>query len=145
MKHLVYVSQARAPMTDEELRELLEHSRKRNLADGITGLLIYRYSPEFSRGNFLQVLEGPAAALDDVWERISKDRRHHTIVVLEESGDPPERMFADWSMGFKNVQDDDLRGVTGFADMGSDAFWDRAARDTLPSALEFLSTFYDAG
>jgi hypothetical protein len=144
MKYIVYVSQAVTPFSPEELGQLLAHSRRRNSGDGITGLLVYRYNDDFERGNFLQVLEGPDAALDDVWRRISNDARHHTIVVVEE-GHVDARMFPDWSMGFKNVDAGQLADYEGFADMGSDAFWDRAERTTLSEALDVLKGFYEAG
>ena len=94
MKYIVYVSQAAKPFSKDELSRLLEHSRKRNKLDEITGLLIYRFKEDFNRGNFVQVLEGPSAAIDDVWNRISNDQRHHTIVVIEEDT-IENRMFAD--------------------------------------------------
>ena len=99
MKHIVYVSQAAKSFSSDEFSGLMKHSRTRNSADEITGLLVYRYNDDFKRGNFLQVLEGTEEALDDVWRRISGDPRHHTIIVLEE-GESDARMFGDWSMGF---------------------------------------------
>jgi hypothetical protein len=143
MKYIVYVSQAVKPFSQNDLGGLLAHSRTRNKADGITGLLVYRYNEDFDRGNFLQVLEGPDKELDDVWDRISGDSRHHTIVVVEE-GELDQRMFAEWTMGFKNVQEGDLAEFDGFSDMGSDAFWKHAEKSTLSEALDILKGFYDA-
>ena len=142
MKYIVYVSQAVKPFDSSELAKLLEHSQAKNLEAGVTGLLIYRFNPEYSRGNFVQALEGPEAAIDDVWQRISNDRRHHTILVVEE-GDIDTRMFSDWSMGFRNVDADDLKNVEGFSDLGSDNFWAQATSGTVPEALELLKSFYD--
>jgi len=116
--------------------------RKRNMADGITGLLVCRYNPDYKRGNFLQVLEGPDAQLEDVWRRISNDKRHHTILVVEE-GELETRMFADWSMGLKNIEAGELSKFEGFADMGSDAFWEKAKNNTLSEALDVLTGFHD--
>ena len=79
---------------------------------------------------------------NDVWERISNDSRHHTIVVIEEDS-IEERMFADWSMGFRNIDDADLRGFEGFSDLGSDQFWDRVNADNASSALDLLKSFYE--
>ncbi len=143
MKYIVYVSQSKKPFTKDELAELLTHSRARNQTDDITGLLIYRYNPDFGRGNFLQVLQGPEKALEDLWKRISADPRHHTIIVLEE-GDSPDRMFADWSMGFRNVDESDLKAFPGFQQLGSDDFWQRVTANPLPGALDMLRGFYEA-
>lgn len=142
MKFILYVSQARKPFERAELRDLLEHSRKRNDQDGITGLLVYRYNDDFDRGNFLQILEGPDDAIEDVWRRISGDRRHHTIVVIEE-GKIDKRAFADWSMGFKNADAGDLKGHPAFTDMGSDAFWRKAEELETREAMDLLLDFYE--
>lgn len=142
MKFIVYVSQSAKAFSTGDLGALLEHSRDRNAADDITGLLIYRYNEDFRRGNFLQVLEGPEDALADVWNRISSDPRHHTIIVLEE-GESDARAFGDWSMGFRNVDEQDLAGFLGFTQLGSDAFWQDAKKQALPDALATLRSFYD--
>ena len=52
-------------------------------------------------------------------------------------------MFADWSMGFKNIEAGELSKFEGFADMGSDAFWEKAKNNTLSDALDVLTGFYD--
>ena len=142
MKYIVYVSQAAKAFSTDDLAGLLTHSRERNSADGVTGLLVYRYNTDFKRGNFLQVLEGTDDALDDVWRRISGDPRHHTIIVLDE-GESDVRMFGDWSMGFRNVDENDLAKFAGFSELGSDAFWQDAKKQTLPDALSTLRSFYD--
>jgi hypothetical protein len=142
MKFIAYVSQAERPFSQDDLAGLLSHSRTRNEEDGITGCLVYRFNEDFRRGNFLQVLEGPDAAIDDVWRRISNDTRHHTVVVIDE-GTVEDRMFSNWSMGFKNVDEDDLKGVEGFADLGSNAFWERASDGALSNGLQVLRSFYD--
>ncbi|HSM42684.1 MAG TPA: BLUF domain-containing protein, partial [Afifellaceae bacterium] len=49
---LVYVSAAHHLMGDDELTEILETSRARNAAAGITGMLLYK------DGSFMQLLEG---------------------------------------------------------------------------------------
>lgn len=142
MKFIAYVSQAERPFSRDDLEGLLRHSRARNEKDGVTGCLVYRFNEDFRRGNFIQVLEGPDAAIDDVWRRISNDTRHHTVVVIDE-GPIDDRMFSNWSMGFKNVDADDLTGVAGFADLGSDAFWQRASDGELSNGLQLLRSFYE--
>jgi hypothetical protein len=96
MIQLVYVSSAVRPFTDPQLRELLAKARANNIASGITGMLLHQ------QGAFLQMLEGDAAAVDPVFAKIEKDRRHASILVLtriEVGG----RTFPDWSMGFTDV------------------------------------------
>ncbi|WP_405110494.1 BLUF domain-containing protein [Phaeobacter sp. BS52] len=142
MKHIVYVSQAEHPFSAWELANLLETSRARNVSDGISGLLIYRLNPEYNRGNFVQAIEGPEAEIDSLWSRITRDNRHHTIVVVQE-GSIEARMFDGWSMGFKNADAEDLAGFAGFSDLGSDTFWSDISPASAAGALELLRNFYD--
>ncbi len=141
MKYLIYVSQAVHPMRQEELADILQHSRKWNTQHGVTGVLIYRYLPDEKRGNFLQLIEGDETVIDRCWERIAADERHHTKVVLE-TGATDVRMFPDWSMGFRNIEHDELSRFEGYTDLGSQDFWDRAQTGSLPEALELMKSFY---
>ncbi len=143
MKYIVYVSQASRPFAEDQLADLLLHSRKRNTKDGISGLLIYRFNNDFNRGNFVQVLEGPESSLENVWSRISKDKRHHTVVVVEE-GSIETRMFENWSMGFKNIDSQELCEFEGFSDLGSDKFWKEVNPGKVSSALDLAKSFYQS-
>ena len=70
------------------------------------------HTPE---GRFLQVLEGPRAAVRHLYyHRILSDQRHHHCHVLGE-GPWPERSFATWKMGFRHAQPGDLRTLLGEA------------------------------
>jgi hypothetical protein len=88
---LVYRSRATEALGWDELDALLRRARERNRREGLTGLLVY------DRGHFFQWLEGPAAALERVWEAVRRDPRHRDI---ERLGSPrlPMRLFADWEM-----------------------------------------------
>ena len=55
MYQLVYVSTASRAMSDADLNEILDVSRRKNRERDVTGVLLY-----LDRG-FLQVLEGPEA------------------------------------------------------------------------------------
>lgn len=93
---LVYFSHARRPLDETELLDLLTVSRRNNQQNGITGMLLY------ADGNFVQALEGPKAAVEAIFERISVDPAHSGIVS---TGIVPikERQFGEWSMGFLPV------------------------------------------
>lgn len=105
--HLIYVSTAVAPMSDEALAELLQQSRARNLENRITGLLLYK------NGHFMQVLEGDEAAVMKIFASIECDPRHKSIDVLRAEY-IQYRDFPDWSMGFKNVDKIDPSTLPGF-------------------------------
>lgn len=113
MISIVYVSAARHVFTPAELEALLEKSRANNRRDGVSGVLLYR------DGDFLQVLEGPEAAVRRTYERIARDPRHGGVIVLDES-EIAQRNFGDWSMGFRRVNATEQ--PAGFVD-----FFDRRA------------------
>lgn len=91
--HLLYCSQAMQAFDEEQLADLLEHSLVHNSRQDITGLLCY------GNGHFVQVLEGGAAEVEKLFDRIARDRRHHQVHVLSR-GVGPVRRFADWRMAF---------------------------------------------
>src|SRR3954470_3384019 len=101
LTHLVYVSSATAPFTQADLLALLQISRRNNEPAGITGMLLYR------DGNFMQALEGEEAAVNSAYIRISKDPRHEGLITMIK--EPiSERNFADWSMGFRNLDSSEV-------------------------------------
>jgi hypothetical protein len=92
----VYVSSAYGMLPEQEILEILRISRLNNERHDITGMLLYR------DGNFLQVLEGPAAAVDKALEKIKRDPRHHGVILMSRRS-VEERQFADWTMAFRNM------------------------------------------
>ena len=143
MRYLIYVSQAKHPMSREELADILAGARRWNEAHGITGLLIYRHAPERNRGHFMQLIEGEAEALGATYERIVADPRHHTKIVLEE-GDTGERAFPNWTMGFRDLDPGELADDPNFRDLGSETFEARARAGDIRGALSLMRSFYDA-
>ncbi|MDA0269333.1 MAG: BLUF domain-containing protein, partial [Cyanobacteria bacterium] len=74
--HLIYSSAATRPFQDDELVELLAHSRAKNARCGITGMLLY------DNGSFFQILEGSSEAVDQLYQSIAQDERHTKAVVI---------------------------------------------------------------
>lgn len=93
IRQIVYGSPSRGLLDQSALVRILRQSRRNNPPMGVTGALLY------SDGNFLQVLEGPHDAVEEVFERIQQDSRHHAMLVLLDTT-AEEREFGDWSMGF---------------------------------------------
>lgn len=109
MFHLLYVSAASEPFGKAQLLELLEKSRANNARLGVTGMLLYK------DGDFMQLLEGEEATVRALFDRISRDPRHqHSFIVLEE--EVGERLFGEWAMGFRSLDDDDVRAIPGFSE-----------------------------
>ncbi len=115
MLSIVYASSAVRLFDRAELIELLETSRKANVAHGITGMLLYR------GGNFIQVIEGENEAVLQLYENIKADPRHRNIILL--SQDPiNHRQFAEWGMGFRNIDQMTRQELEGFSAFLEDDF-----------------------
>ncbi|MEN1784958.1 MAG: BLUF domain-containing protein [Bacteroidota bacterium] len=93
MHSLVYRSVASDSFTRPEIYSMLSRAKDYNAEHGITGCLLYH------NAYFLQLLEGDEAKVMDLFERISKDERHHQLTLVE-SNSINERMFKTWSMAF---------------------------------------------
>ena len=99
MLQVLYVSGASKQMSDDDIQDILATSRRNNLRDGVTGMLLW------ADGVFIQVLEGEPKTVRALFGRIQDDRRHRNVMaVLEQSADT--RLFSQWSMGFKHLDAD---------------------------------------
>ncbi len=90
LTQLVYTSQPFG-FDDLELRNILLVSRHNNERDNITGSLICR------EDIYLQLLEGPRAAVSSAYTRIARDNRHGEVMLLW-AADVQERLFPRWFM-----------------------------------------------
>jgi len=107
---LVYISSAVRLFSDEELKELLRLSRINNARLGVTGMLLY------DRGNFIQLLEGPGANVDKLYERIRADPRHTRMSTLLQ-GPLEKRQFETLAMGFDNCADLSVEDRAAYSDV----------------------------
>lgn len=89
-KQLIYASRPFG-FDDLTLFQILDTARRYNERHEITGALICR------EDIYLQMLEGPAQAVDTVYQRIAQDDRHVEVEHLW-SGDVDARMFPAWAM-----------------------------------------------
>lgn len=90
MKQLIYRS---TPFGFDAamLAGILLTARRNNPRDDITGALICRHDL------YLQLIEGPAAAIDALYAKIERDDRHCDVKLLL-TADVAERMFPAWAM-----------------------------------------------
>lgn len=80
-----------------EWQSILASARRYNPQHGITGALFCDGS------SYLQVLEGESSIVDALFLHINDDARHDNIVLLVR--EPIQtRMFADWAMGFVEIE-----------------------------------------
>lgn len=97
LERLVYESTATGS-TDSigNLAVILAESQRNNDRDGLTGALAAH------RDRYVQVIEGPAQALDALLRRLETDPRHRDIVLL--GREPiPKRLFGRWSMASARI------------------------------------------
>lgn len=134
MFHLVYTSYAVNPFSEAELVGLLKQSRAFNKEHGITGMLLY------IQGKFMQVLEGKKDAVIELYENIRKDSRHRRVTTIVE-GNSPDRIFKDWSMGFKQLSEREAKGLSNFQDLDS-FFSDKGPSTDTSLLMVFLKLFY---
>ncbi len=99
---LIYVSRMTEACDMTAIQEILKVSRKRNTAGSITGILCY--DPAF----FMQCLEGPKDAVNELYRDIARDKRHTQVTLLEYE-EIEERAFGEWSMAFVLAHDMDKR------------------------------------
>ncbi|GAB3852117.1 BLUF domain-containing protein [Hymenobacter terrigena] len=107
MIHIVYMSRAVRPLSDEDLQALLDQCRRDNAARNVTGVLFY------SHGNIAQLIEGEREVLEPLFDIISRDGRHSNVVKLV---DKPisARSFKDWSMAFHPIEPKGFEALQGF-------------------------------
>src|ERR1044072_1231819 len=78
LKSLTYTSLARLDLEASDLEAIHRTAREANALEGITGLLI------FNGTHFLQIIEGAPHAIDELVERLRRDRRHSGVEVRDE-------------------------------------------------------------
>ena len=99
----VYCSRAAEGVDNTEVGRIVESAQHRNLARGITGVLV------FGSGVFFQLIEGPPAKIKKLSASLYRDPRHFDVVSLDWSEERRERLYPNWEM--ERVEADDIRTV----------------------------------
>ena len=117
LARLLYVSDLAPGTRAGEVSRIVASSRRRNTADGLTGLLI------FDGDRFCQYVEGTPTALEALRGRLDADVRHMRMETLIDGAFAGPRRFSDWRLGYVQVVDTDdldaLRGLQGEAAMAA--------------------------
>ncbi|KPF63129.1 BLUF domain-containing protein [Porphyrobacter sp. AAP60] len=103
LQHFVYCSRAAEGVDDLAVGRIVAFSQRRNVARGITGVLV------FSSGVFFQWIEGPPAEVKKLIASLHGDARHHDVVSLDMGIEERERLYPGWEMEL--VEADDIRAV----------------------------------
>ena len=107
---IIYVSLASRDLPAEELVQLLDKARSHNASQCITGMMVYH------RREFMQLLEGEQATVQELYDRIASDPRHQQLRKIWD-GPIRERGFSDWGMAFMAPDELDLRDKPGYQDL----------------------------
>lgn len=102
MFQLTYISTAVVGLATTDIDAILRSSRRNNVRDGITGLLVH------DDVRFLQALEGDRLLVEEAFRRIKADKRHRAAVMLSER-EVPDRQFGHWAMA--NQPTNTIRGA----------------------------------
>ncbi|GHE59403.1 MULTISPECIES: BLUF domain-containing protein [Roseivirga] len=113
---LIYRSTASSGLSEKDFNDILSTARSFNEANHITGCLL------FHGGQFLQILEGEFQVLLDLFDRIKHDPRHYDVLLLHMK-ESEYRIYPNWTMAFKTLDDKNLKdhsGVTEFTEIDSE-------------------------
>ena len=98
LKQLIYTSRSVDGVDTDKLMEILTISKSSNIEKGISGLLV------FDGAYFLACLEGEADAVDGIFSKVIRDKRHTDVTILGEQI-IKYREFRTWNMSFLNRTD----------------------------------------
>ncbi|GAB3273743.1 hypothetical protein GCM10027347_46320 [Larkinella harenae] len=122
-------------VTETDLIELLTRSRQNNQQTGISGVLLA------VGGSILQVLEGPQAVVETLYERIRRDARHSNVsTVLQRS--IQQRQFSNMAMGYQTLTLQQLDQIQALVDLDQPEGLDRRSQEAL--LLRTVRLFYQS-
>lgn len=97
---LIYISEVDGEtFSSDMLEDILIKAHKKNPDLGITGMLVCTF------GHFLQAIEGPKDAVDNLYKTIAEDRRHRNLELLKNET-INDRLFGEWAMGFRKLDEE---------------------------------------
>lgn len=105
IRQLCYLSSA-APDFGADLERQFARAEARNAQSGITSLIAH------GGGVIFQVLEGPRDCVAAVFARLCRDRRHHSIRLLQDEA-VRHRDFEHWPLAVRALQPEMIEGLGG--------------------------------
>ena len=92
LKQVIYVSE-KTDTSSGSLTDIYDISQKNNSESEISGCLL------IGSNSYLQLLEGPDSAVENLYSKIKVDNRHKKVKKLFEQH-IDEKLFSSWSMKF---------------------------------------------
>ncbi len=134
---LLYCSISVAPqLTNVDIAQILASARRRNLAEDITGMLIYH------RGEFVQILEGRKKSVENLYEKFIDADPRHTRIYKEQENTISHRRFNKCSMGFVGAPEIESPRPSSAMGILMHRLSDEAKSERLSSALgDFVSIY----
>jgi hypothetical protein len=136
MHELFYCSYAKSGISNQDILDILEVSRKNNSEMDITGLLLYWEKTH----QFLQVLEGDKISIFELYSKICDDPRHSSLKLIYD-GEISERGFKGWSMAFKDLKEVDSLRISGFSDFAVSSFTNERTEAEASRAVNLIKSF----
>ncbi|MGC0888422.1 diguanylate phosphodiesterase [Pantoea agglomerans] len=131
---IIYRSHISDDFPIRTLPAMVDNASKINAAHEVTGILL------FNGTHFFQLLEGPEAGIQAVYQRICADRRHHNVVELMRDY-APYRRFGNAGMALFDLREHDRSSLLqAVLDKGTSKY--RLTYDD--RALQFLRTFVES-
>ncbi len=131
---IIYRSHISDDFPVRTLPEMVDHASEINTAHDVTGILL------FNGTHFFQLLEGPEAGVQAVYQRICADRRHHNVVELMRDY-APSRRFGNAGMSLFDLREHDRSSLLqAVLDKGTSKY--QLTYDD--RALQFLRTFVES-
>lgn len=131
---IIYRSHISDDFPIRTLPSMVDNASKINAAHDVTGILL------FNGTHFFQLLEGPEAGIQAVYQRICADRRHHNVVELMRDY-APYRRFGNAGMALFDLREHDRSSLLqAVLDKGTSKY--RLTYDD--RALQFLRTFVES-
>ncbi len=131
---IIYRSHISDDFPIKTLPAMVDNASKINAAHDVTGILL------FNGTHFFQLLEGPEAGIQAVYQRICADRRHHNVVELMRDYAPCRR-FGNAGMELFDLREHDRSSLLqAVLEKGTSKY--RLTYDD--RALQFLRTFVES-
>lgn len=124
---LMYVSRSLVDPEGPAMDAIAASSQRNNAQRGLSGFLYY------DNEAFVQVLEGPREATEQIYDVIAEDDRHDRVALLIKQP-IPQRAFGGWTMG---LYDGEIMGGLLQQRFGP-ALYDRAREMDVPEVMRFL-------
>lgn len=130
---LVYVSTAQDGVDLNEFKRILLQAQTNNQRRDLTGMLA------FNSKIFLQALEGARDQVNELYARLMRDPRHHTVTMLNYK-EIEERHWSNWSMGFAAPNSDNRALFLKYSQQSTFNPYGMKAEATEKMLMELAST-----